>query len=473
MKQTRKTISFAAVFAGLVFLAGPVFRLYDLIPDVFGGLLCALGLARAADADERFEDARRSALAVALVSFLRLALAFTVAGNAEDALPFVFMANVVELIVYLPFFHRLFAGFSYSASRLDKPVIAKKADGAYLAAVVFIVAKAVLTFVPETLYLFRQKEEIDLSANAAYRVSVMQLYPYVATLCLTVVFLLGVIFLVYAAGLFRAVSKDKEYRAALYEKADEMRALTRREHVCAALAASHLFVACGTLCLSSFLIDGVDVLPNILGAFCFALAFPALARFGVKTPKLPVAALLAAGAASTALGAFFARPLSHLVAGETAAAAKYPAYDLLENGSAALLTAIVGAVSAVLFVLVLRRLAKEKDALWARETGDKDGFSGGPFVAAILAAVLAVSGDVCRLVSAKVASSPDVAAFIDRRRYMTPNDLRETLNSLPAARTFDTLENAAFYLSALSLVIAAVGALWLVSERAKIKGEAA
>ena len=83
---------------------------------------------------------------------------------------------------------------------------------------IFTGLKCVVTFLPEVLEFMKQNEEIDLSANASYTMSVAVLKPYAVALSVFVQLILGIVFLVQTRKFFKGISKDKEYLAGLYEK---------------------------------------------------------------------------------------------------------------------------------------------------------------------------------------------------------------------------------------------------------------
>lgn len=107
-----------SIGAGLFFLLNPVVGVYDVLPDFIGCFLVILGIRDAAYMIEKFASAARWFRYAALISILRFAVSI-MGVERQHTLPLTlaFVFAVVEMIVYIPAFKDLFAGFDYAAMR--------------------------------------------------------------------------------------------------------------------------------------------------------------------------------------------------------------------------------------------------------------------------------------------------------------------------------------------------------------------
>ncbi len=104
--------------AGIFFLLNPVVGVYDVLPDFIGCFLIMLGIRDVAYMIEKFGISRRWFMYAAALSLVRFVVSFmNVESQHTLPLTIAFSFAVVEMIVYIPAFKALFAGFDYAAMR--------------------------------------------------------------------------------------------------------------------------------------------------------------------------------------------------------------------------------------------------------------------------------------------------------------------------------------------------------------------
>ena len=313
MSKQKNSVRFGMVFAGLVFFFNPNVALFDLLPDVIGALLIYFGLKNASEAGAYFDDARSVSFAMIWLYAAKSVFAVSLLRYPANALPYTFLSGVLEIIVLLRFFARLYDGFEYAAMRSGNGETAVYVKNVRALSYIFAVCRSVFAFLPEILELLQQNDDLDLSANATYRMPIIRLKPYVLLFCMTVTLLLGILYLIRTRAFFARVKKDTaltEYLTNLYRDAHQN---DRARYASGAFGTSLVLLAAAVVFAADFTLDGFDYLPDILGVFCVFAAFFVLARFdGKKTPVLPLLLYAAAGVCGTVIGFVF-RPKAFTV----------------------------------------------------------------------------------------------------------------------------------------------------------------
>lgn len=313
MKKQKQLVGFGMVFAGLVFFFNPNIQLFDLLPDGIGALLIYFGLKHAAEAGAYFDDARKISFSLIWLYVIKTALAVSLLRYPANALPYTFLSGVAETVFLIPFFTKLYDGFEYASMRSADGSTAAYVKDVRVLSVLFVVCRSLFAFLPEILELLQQNDELDLSANASYRMPIIRLKPYVELFCVTIVFILGIWYLLRMRSFFARVKKDAilaGYLNDLYQKAHEN---DRALYASRTFGASLVLLAASAVFVVDFTLDGYDFLPDLLGVLCVLAAFGTLSHFDKrKPPALPLVLYAAAGAVSTA-AAYCFRPTAFLL----------------------------------------------------------------------------------------------------------------------------------------------------------------
>ncbi len=286
MSARQKTVSFGMVFAGLVFFFNPNIALFDLLPDVLGALLIYAGLKKAAVGGAYFDDARKVSFYMIWLYVLKTSLSLSLLHYPDNALPFTFLAGVLESLVLISFFSKLYDGFEYASMRSGDGKTATFVKDVRAMSYIFVLGRSFLAFAPEILEFMKQSEELDLSANAAYRMPIIRLKPYVLLFCVTITLVLGILYLVRIRSFFARVKKDTAMIGYLDELYHAAQKNDRPFFAGRAFGTSLIWLCAAVVFAVDFKIDSIDILPDIVGTACVFAAFLTLKGFdGKKMPR--------------------------------------------------------------------------------------------------------------------------------------------------------------------------------------------
>jgi len=158
-KKSVSKRSFWLILAGFAFFINPVPFGLDIIPDAFGCIMLFFGLTQLAYFDGSVEDAKKSILYLTAVEFLHLLFmrSMFLTEISTNRLLAVTAFSIMQGIVYILFFKKLFSGISYFAMRNNCNQTLNKCDGtAFLSYLAFFVRIAA-TLIPELIALIEWK----------------------------------------------------------------------------------------------------------------------------------------------------------------------------------------------------------------------------------------------------------------------------------------------------------------------------
>ena len=463
-----KKIGFAAVFIGLLFFFNPNVGMFDVFPDFIGAILIYFGLAKAAVADGYFEDARKISFYLIWIYLLKAVLSLMFIGNASDAVPYVFLTAVVEIIFTVSFFRKLYTAFEYTALRTeDAGDISEKAAGESTFAALFIAARGALSFIPEILELIKQNNDIDLSASAAYRMPIIQLKPYVMLLCVFAGLILGVIYLARTSSFFRRAAGNRSYCEGLYEKYLTEKTENAAKYRNRTLSASYAFLTFAAVFMVDFYIGRYDILPDILGAAVMFASFLCLAGISKdrKIPKITVILSFVITALDV-LVCIFVRPVTSGVLASDASAKSLAAYGFLSGGWAfAASIALQIAYIAVFGVLIVKWSGLAKSAYKGALMGVHDRKLLAVIIGFFASLVLKAVSYVSEIYLATLACREDIAEYLSKRSRMTSVLQYEASLENPTIAMYENLDGFAYFMriAAAVLVVFTVFAIFSLS----------
>lgn len=285
-------MGFGLILAGMIFFFNPNINCLDLLFDFIGCLFIIAGLSKLSLIDEDLAFARKKAFHFIFISLLRLAFSlFIYSGNSDYALSFSFIFGVLDIMFLLSFFKHLYSGIDYTTKRLCDCVNLKKVSEAYTMSFIFVVSTRVLDFIPHSLDLIKQNEELNLNHDAAYKMPIYQIKPYVNVICFTCSLIIGVIFLYVTATFFVSLIKNKQYTNALKDMYEQRLVTERDVIVNKKLSTTFICLIIGFVFLADFSIDAVNFLPDFV---CVCLFFGALCcASGIINVKKPFVLLIA------------------------------------------------------------------------------------------------------------------------------------------------------------------------------------
>lgn len=456
MNPTKTKTGFSLVLVGLLFFANPTVNLFDIFPDVIGALLMFFGLKQVAEIDSYFEEARRLSFYAIWVYALKLVLSYQLLRYPGNALPYTFMESVAEILLMVLLFTKLFAGFEYVSMRGGSPdtILAVKNTRSF--SVLFTVCKCVLTFCPEILELLKQNEEIDLRANAAYRMPIIRLKPYAIVLSVFVQLILGIIFAVLLVKFFRTVGRDKLLQGSLAEKIKAARTLNPARRVKRAIKVSLLFFIAAMVFTVDFTVSGHDIFCDAIGGACLIASFAAVRRFGKKQRLTALSAALFAvfSVLSTLLSVLLLPDAFTRLAGERTFA-KDAGKTLLAEPYIVPLVAVYCAVFAICAVFAYFMWMRRQQTVYAENNlGCHDRKLLTVSLFAMLAAVSKNVAFALQIALGHLSYQSEVAAHISARPRMNPETLRAALVANPLLARFEALDTAASILHLLTAVLA-------------------
>lgn len=460
IKTKNGRISFALVLAGLMFFFNPCVNIFDVIPDMFGALLIYLGLRKPAVVDGYFEDARKLSFYLVFVYLAKFAFSFTVLSNPDNSLPYTFIFSVAELIFLIAFFHKLFAGFEYTVMRSSEDRKGVRTNEPYAFSMIFVIVKCVGVVLVELFELITQGGDYDLSANAAYYANIAGMKKYAVLLCLIVQLILGVIFIIQMNKFFKAVKKHSEYREELYCKYIDEISVNRPKHINKTLSASYSLMITAVVFVADMLLDGFDLLPDVVTAFLMILSLYVLTYAGdyIRMPKAASVFLAVSGVACTVFYSYVNPEKFYILAKERSIFENH-SNGFFENGNSVMITACFGFAFAAAFIYALSKWISCNRKIFEKELmGNHDRKL---LTVSVLTGAAVVLKGVCAAVEAyiaHIATRESVSLFISDRAFLTEQRMNERIASDESIALFTTLEGVSFVLSffAIAFVVFAV-----------------
>ncbi len=268
----------------LCFLFNPNVTVIDFLPDFLGYLFLTLALSKIADLNEDLAGARTAFTRMILIDAGKLLAILWIFGmeaageRSSSFLLWTFIFSVVEMIVLIPAYRKLFDGLLHLGNFYENTAVFQKPSRARTDksfterlrgfTLFFVSAKAILSFLPELADL------TNLSYNE--KGSVLNLYDHIGTmrvLCFLPMLVIGIVWLVRMLCHIRRLRGDHTLMTALDTAYTEQ-----------VLPNDGMFIgrsvttACVALLIASVLtldlrLDHVNVLPDVLSFVGFLVFF--------------------------------------------------------------------------------------------------------------------------------------------------------------------------------------------------------
>lgn len=335
-------MGFGMVLAGFILLFNPMIHVIDIIPDVIGFLLIAVGLRKTSFFISRIDDARRMFWKLVLIEGIKIPAVFLIpygsvvphqAGSTKVLLAFVFA--LVELIAFIPAVNFLiegisFAGTKYSGELMYEPKYkkrivlepydktsknGKKTSGLRLVTrkkkvelitstkitlIAFYVLRNIMTVVPELTELQMYEFVGNVTANSR---PLTYYKGALYFLCFTVVIISGIFYIRKISKLIGNIKKDKPFMDALRTKFE--RDIMPKKTLFMSLNMKMAIILFAFSVGTSFVlyIDGVNVFVGCISAGFMIAAAAMLGKY-VKGAKIaiPLSAVRAALAIYNLIG---------------------------------------------------------------------------------------------------------------------------------------------------------------------------
>ena len=292
MTKKVKVLNFVPFVISFCFLFNPNITVFDLLPDFIGYIILSVALSRIADMNDTVWDALKIFKRMIFIDAAKILAIFWIFGMTyggernTSILLWTFVFSVVELICLIPAYSKLFNGIIQIGYRVPNESIfaAKKGriDFIRIITFVFIIAKAVLTVLPE----FADLTSRTYDDSFGYDIAI--LYDYIGLmrgLAFIPVLFIGIFWLVTMITFFNRLNKDALLTNSLDSKyLEEIQPrkglFIRRNFKTVEL------LAIVTLCLTiDFRIESQNIIPDFLAAGMFFLLFLFLQKHISVKPK--------------------------------------------------------------------------------------------------------------------------------------------------------------------------------------------
>ena len=293
MTRLNTAIKKLPLILSLFFLFNPNITVFDFLPDFIGYLLLCIAIFRLSDLNDHVYEAYkifRRMIFIDAAKLLSIVWIFgmTVPGERNTSLLlFTFVFSVLELICLIPAYSKLFYGFMQIGYLVPNSCIfgskTGRAEVAKRFSIALVIAKAVLNVLPEFADLTSRTYDMF------YESDLPMLYDYITlmrTLAFIPVLIIGIVWLIIVLVFFIRVIKDKAFLAAVDEKY-RAEVLPRNGLFIRRYYATFVLMATVAICLSiDFRIDFYNIIPDILSALMFVVAFVYLRRIVVCRNKI-------------------------------------------------------------------------------------------------------------------------------------------------------------------------------------------
>ncbi len=196
---------------GFAFFINPVPFGLDILPDVIGCVPIFFGLTQLAYFDGSIEDARKSILYLTAVEFIHLLLmrAVFLTDIGTNRLLAVTGFSIVQSILYIVIFKKLFGGISYFALRNNHNQTLAKCDGtAFLSYLAFFVRIAAM-FIPELIALIEWNLFTELDPDAYDAISAfVKMKPVIVVMFTLIALVTSVIWYISFIKLIKTFYKE-------------------------------------------------------------------------------------------------------------------------------------------------------------------------------------------------------------------------------------------------------------------------
>lgn len=315
MKDKRKSgrkLGFGLVSAGFVFLFLPDLMLIDILPDVIGYALIAIGLSSAAFLDDSLAEARKLFLRLTIVAALKpvaLIAVFSASSSEQPTMLLLmsFALSFFDCIWLIPAYSNLAEGLLYLGTRLDSAAVfsngRRRYRGSYTDAVfrfskVFAVVRAVCAVCPELLSLVVDDSMQSYNYSYGFATWMFRILGFIVSL------VFGIVWLVKIEKYFRRISADKALIDGMTERyrteilPNEGLFIRRRAKFIYVLLAVSAFFSLDIYIGGN---DGFSIIPDVLCAVGFVVSALLMKKFAGRlfAPSVAVSSVYGAVTAAT------------------------------------------------------------------------------------------------------------------------------------------------------------------------------
>ena len=472
IKRANLKKEYFLIAAGLAFFFNPTVNIIDVLPDALGAILVYMGLERFGYIDDKFENAKKLSFYMIWLYIVKHVLSLAVFENTSNTLPFTFFASVLEIIILTAFFGLFYSGFEYTLMRRGNGESVKAVANVKTYSVFFVFAKNILAFLPETLELFRQKEQFNFDADASYRFPISSLKPYVILSCVTLCLILGVIYLIRTFAFLNKVRKDEAYTENLTAEFTEILEHKRGKLIRRKMNLSCFCFGCAALFSADAVFEGKDFLPGIVSAIALALSFLAFSEYSKTTAKQKVSLILIT--VFCALDTVFLGYLEPLYTRVFSAEkiSDIEGAEFIKSGFGAAFS-IIGEIALAVFMIIgvaiwIKKCKKITDDLGT--SYGRSAFWVSVFFSA--SAVFKAARTAINVLIVHMAFADEgISNYLSLRSMMSPQSSGEYIAQNPGVAAFESLDGVYSVIGVAGLVLAAVAVINMWALKSRVNGE--
>lgn len=281
IQNNKKNIFWGAFAISFIFLFNPNVAIIDPLPDMIGYLILSLALSKIAMINETLYDAKRSFEKLIILDVGKLITIFWVFGidaaseRETSLLLWSFVFGILEILFAIPAYVKLFDGLSslgdfYPNDSIHGKKKSRKrsyTDELKSFSIFFIILKAVFTCLPEVTALNSSVYSEGSVLSGMYRY-----INVIRGLCILPVFIVGIIWLIFACKYFFRVSRDTNFVRAVNEAYAQRQITKAGAFVIKDIKIASAFMVIAAVFSFDFTLDGVNLLPDIIVVFSLAIA---------------------------------------------------------------------------------------------------------------------------------------------------------------------------------------------------------
>ena len=274
MLDKKNNISWGMLPIAFIFLFNPTIAIIDPLPDFIGYIILSVALSKIAMISESLYDAKRAFERLVILDVGKIIAVFWVFGidavseRSTSLLLWSFVFGVLEIILAISAYIKLFEGFSYLGNFYPNTAIhgkkgrGKKSYTDFIKSfsIFFVILKAILVVLPEFTSLTTSTVNYSNSQN-------LGMYRYIGVIrgfCILPILIVGIAWLVSIIKYFCRISKDKDFVEALNAEYSNKKLTKNGAFVIKDVKIAAVFMVMASIFCIDINLDGINILPDIL-----------------------------------------------------------------------------------------------------------------------------------------------------------------------------------------------------------------
>ena len=254
------------IIAGIIFLFNPVVNVVDILPDIIGYILIMYGMYKFTDMVNSVSGLDKNLLWLCLLSLFKVIVAVITLFIDDKGiiLLVVFVDSVFETLLFIVAFNKIFKIFNDLGIYYNSKTVDIKISEVKTITYIFAIAKSILTFIPELRYLSTSDYNIVIHSYDKYSLSDFNLIFLI--LNISVVSIIGLIWLFYIINYFKRIYDDKDFIAKLSDSYNVTVLPNNNIFLARRLGIAVILLIVGSVFLLDINLDGIDYIPDFISA---------------------------------------------------------------------------------------------------------------------------------------------------------------------------------------------------------------